>query len=109
MTRMSTWETVGTESKTNNVLELLKEADLDYTAVTEDLFVEHEGTKIQIPNKKVVLREDTKEIFGIVSDRYQLCQNRDAQRLHRHRHRSVQAVCQKQPLRRRNHAYPRRR
>lgn len=78
MTRMSTWETVGTESKTNNVLELLKEADLDYTAVTEDLFVEHEGTKIQIPNKKVVLREDTKEIFGIVSDRYQLCQNRDA-------------------------------
>lgn len=78
MTRMSTWETVGTESHTNNVLELLKEADLDYKAVTEDLFVEHEGTKIQIPNKKVVLREDTKEIFGIVSDRYQLCQNRDA-------------------------------
>jgi phage/plasmid-like protein (TIGR03299 family) len=78
MTRMSTWENLGTESNSNNVLELLEQADLNYTAVTEDLFVEHDGTKIQIPNKKVVLREDTKEIFGIVSDRYQLCQNRDA-------------------------------
>lgn len=78
MTRMSTWENVGTKSSTNSVMELLKSADLDYTAVTEDLFVEHAGTKIQVPNKKVVLREDTKEIFGIVSDRYQLCQNREA-------------------------------
>lgn len=78
MNRVSTWESVGFKSETNNVRDLLKSADLDYDAVTEDLFVEHEGVKIQVPNKKVVLREDTKEIFGIVSDRYQLCQNRDA-------------------------------
>lgn len=78
MTRLSTWENVGTTSSTNNYRELLKEADLDYNAVAEDLFVEHEGQKLMVPNKKVILREDTKEIFGIVSDRYQLCQNRDA-------------------------------
>lgn len=78
MTRTTTWNNLGTEVTTNNFRELLQKSDLDYTAVTEDLFVEHEGTKIQVPNKKVVLREDTKEIFGIVSDRYQLCQNRDA-------------------------------
>lgn len=79
MTRVSTWENVGVQAEgATNYLDLLKKADLDYTAVTEDLFVEHEGTKIQIPNKKVVLREDTQEIFGIVSDRYQLCQNREA-------------------------------
>lgn len=78
MNRLSTWENVGTTSSTNNYRELLKEADLDYNAVAEDLFVEHEGQKLMVPNKKVILREDTKEIFGIVSDRYQLCQNRDA-------------------------------
>lgn len=78
MTRLTTWNSIGTEAATNDYRELLSEAGLDYNAVTEDLFIEHEGTKIQIPNKKVVLREDTKEIFGIVSDRYQLCQNRDA-------------------------------
>lgn len=78
MTRMSTWESVGTRSNTNDYRELLKSADLDYKTITEDLFVEHEGTKIMVPNKKVVMREDTKEIFGVVSDRYQICQNEDA-------------------------------
>ena len=78
MTRTSTWVNVGTEASSNSFTDLLAKSDLDYNAVTEDLFVEHEGVKIQVPNKKVVLREDTKEIFGIVSDRYQLCQNRDA-------------------------------
>lgn len=78
MTRTSTWVNLGTEAKTNDFRSLLQSADLDYTAITEDLFIEHEGTKIQVPNKKVVLRDDTKEIFGIVSDKYQLCQNADA-------------------------------
>lgn len=78
MIRTSTWENLGTESTTNNFRELLQKSDLDYNVVTEDLFVEHAGTKIQVPNKKVVLREDNQEIFGIVSDRYQLCQNREA-------------------------------
>ena len=78
MTRMSTWENVGTESHSNNYLDLLKEADLDYTVIAEDSFVEREGSKIMIPNQKVVLREDTNEVLGTVSSRYQLCQNRDA-------------------------------
>lgn len=78
MTRTSTWNMIGTEAHTNDYKELLAEADLNYQAVTEDLFIEHEGTKIMVPNRKVVLRDDTKEIFGIVSDKYQLCQNEDA-------------------------------
>lgn len=78
MTRTSTWENIGTTASTNDFNEFLQEAGLDYTAVTEDLFVEHAGSKIMVPNKKVVLREDTQEILGVVSDRYQVCQNRDA-------------------------------
>lgn len=78
MVRMSTWENIGTTAETNDFRELLKSSDLDYNAIAKDLFVEHEGTKIQVPNKKVIMREDTQEVFGIVSDRYQLCQNREA-------------------------------
>ena len=78
MRRESTWHNLGTELVTNNYRELLQKSDLDYTTVAEDLFIEHEGTRIQVPNKKVLLREDTKELFGIVSDRYQICQNVDA-------------------------------
>ena len=78
MSRMSTWENLGTGLVTRDYRELLKKSDLDYTTVAEDLFVEHEGEKILVPSKKVLMREDTKEIFGIVSDRYQVCQNIDA-------------------------------
>lgn len=78
--RQSTWNNLGTEFVTSNknYRELLMESDLDYDVVAKDLFVEHEGTQLLVPNRKVILREDNSEIFGIVSDRYQICQNRDA-------------------------------
>ena len=78
MNRISTWENVGTATLSQDYHQVLSEADLNYKAVAEDLFVEHEGTKLQVPGRKVILREDTQEIFGIVSDRYQLCQNEEA-------------------------------
>lgn len=78
MNRISTWENVGTATLSQDYRQVLSEADLNYKAVAEDLFVEHEGTKLQVPGRKVILREDTQEIFGIVSDRYQLCQNEEA-------------------------------
>lgn len=79
MERLSTWNNIGTEVQANtNLRELLRAADLDYTAVTKDMYVEHEGSKILVPNRKVILREDTSEVFGIVSDKYQVCQNYDA-------------------------------
>ena len=39
MIRTSTWENVGTESH-GNYMDLLKAADLDYTVIAEDSFVE---------------------------------------------------------------------
>ena len=78
MNRISTWENVGTATLSQDYRQVLSEADLNYKAVAEDLFVEHEGTKLQVPGRKVILREDTQEIFGIVSDRYQICQNEEA-------------------------------
>lgn len=76
--RTSTWENLGVKASTNSFRELLREADLDYNVVTEDLYTEHNGTKLLVPGRKVALREDTNEVFGVVSDRYQVCQNREA-------------------------------
>lgn len=77
--RQSTWANIGTDATTNNAVELLESAGLNYTAIMRDAYVPSgTGEMIQIPNKKVVLRSDTEEIFGIVSDKYQICQNKDA-------------------------------
>lgn len=78
MERTSNWSTLGTEATVNDFEQLLLDAGLNYVTKAEDLFTEVDGTRIQIPNRKVILREDTKEIFGVVSDRYQICQNHDA-------------------------------
>lgn len=78
MERVSTWQGLGTEKVTKDYRELLKASDLDYTTVARDAYIDYEGEQILVPKRKVLLREDTKEIFGIVSDRYQICQNEDA-------------------------------
>lgn len=76
--RNVTWINLGVEARENNFDALLKEADLDYNAVAQDLFIKHEGKEILVPNRKMIVREDTMQMFGTVSDRYQICQNRDA-------------------------------
>lgn len=80
MMRETTWNNLGVKASSNDLDVLLKEADLDYTAVARDLYVDSGfgGNKILVPEKKMIVREDTNQMFGIVSDRYQICQNRDA-------------------------------
>lgn len=79
MTRTTTWNNLGVEAPTKNLDTLLETAGLNYNAVARDLYVDAgEGSQILVPNKKMIVREDTNELFGIVSDRYQICQNRDA-------------------------------
>ena len=76
--RTTTWDAIGVSNITTDYMDLLESADLNYDIVLRDCFTEYEGNKLLVPNRKVVLREDTEEVFGIVSDRYQVCQNRDA-------------------------------
>lgn len=79
MTRVTTWSNLGTEADSNNLDDLFRAADLNYTAIARDLYTEDKsGEKILIPGKKMIVREDTDELFGIVTDRYKICQNRDA-------------------------------
>lgn len=79
MERTTMWESIGVKSSINDFDTLMKEADLDYTAVAKDMYAGAPGdSQILIPDRKVIVREDTSQVFGIVSDRYQICQNKDA-------------------------------
>ena len=76
--RTSTWINLGVNASTNDFDKLMQESGLDYNVVARDMKVEHAGKEIIIPGRKMIMREDTEDMFGIVSDRYQICQNRDA-------------------------------
>lgn len=78
MTRTTMWENIGVKASTNDFDILMKEADLDYTAVSRELYAGPTESPILIPDRKVIVREDTNQVFGIISDRYQICQNKDA-------------------------------
>lgn len=78
MERTSAWSRVGTEYRTHSLEDAFKAYDLDYNVVSVPLYGDYNGQSIEIPNKKVTMREDTKKPFGIVSDRYPIIQNREA-------------------------------
>ena len=55
--------------------EVLKKAGLDFTVAQEPVF---DGLGYQIDPWRNNYREDTRQSLGIVSDKYRICQNRDA-------------------------------
>jgi phage/plasmid-like protein (TIGR03299 family) len=77
------WHNLGTivdgAMTTKEVIEL---ANLDYEVLKTHLVAEHEldGVKhyMDVPNRIATYRNDTKEVLGIVSDRYEIVQNIDA-------------------------------
>lgn len=78
--RTTTWasSTFGTEATSNNYIDLLNKADLNYQATMAPIFAEYNGQKVEVLDKKAVIREDTQELLGVVSNRYKICQNVDA-------------------------------
>lgn len=77
------WHNLGTivdgAMTTKEVIEL---ANLDYEVLKTHLVAEGEtdGIKhhMEVPNRVATYRNDTKEVLGIVSDRYEIVQNLDA-------------------------------
>lgn len=78
--RTTTWasNTFGTEATSNNYIDLLTKADLNYQATSAPIFAEYNGQKVEVLDKKAIIREDTQELLGVVSNRYKVCQNVDA-------------------------------
>lgn len=76
MTRTSTWSNLGTDVVGRTSLdEVLLASELDYTVTANDIYTA-EG-KI-IPGVKVTTRDTDGKIYGVVGDKYKVCQNRDA-------------------------------
>lgn len=76
--RTSTWNGIGTNVKANNISDVLKQANLNYNVVTRPCMTKVGNEEIVIPNKVVTMKEDTNEILGLVSNKYQICQNEEA-------------------------------
>lgn len=77
--RTATWSNIGSSSvDEKSVQATLLGANLDYNVITRPALTTYNDQLIEIPNRLVTMREDTGEVFGVVSDRYQVCQNRDA-------------------------------
>lgn len=76
--RTTTWNAIGTEVKTNDIQTALQKANLDYKVITQPIYTEVGDKKILVPGKVATVNESTNEIFGVVSSKYQVCQNNDA-------------------------------
>ena len=76
--RTTTWNGIGTTVKTDNIQTALENANLDYEVITRPIYTEIGDSKILVPGKVATVNKDTNEVFGVVSSKYQVCQNADA-------------------------------
>lgn len=77
--RTTMWENIGVSAKDNSFDNLMKAAGLDYQVETRQLFInDASGSSIEVPGKFATVRTDDDTVLGIVTDRYKVCQNRDA-------------------------------
>lgn len=76
--RESTWTNIGTDVMATSVEEALKQSNLNYNVVKHPVYAKVGDSDIVLPNCVATVREDTNEVFGIVSDRYEICQNEEA-------------------------------
>lgn len=74
--RQATWTSIGTDvDMSTTVDEVLEKAGLNYEVEKRDVYLDN---GIVIPGKKATVNKTTGKIYGIVSDKYQVCDNRDA-------------------------------
>lgn len=78
MARTNTWVNVGTETKATNIQDVLRQSGLDYNVVTRPLTTTFNDKEILVPGKVATVNEKTGEIIGVVSNKYQICQNEEA-------------------------------
>ena len=76
--RTTTWNNIGTDVQSTNIQDVLKEANLDYEVITQPVYTKVGDTDILVPNRLATVNKQTNEVFGVVSDRYRVCQNSDA-------------------------------
>ena len=77
--RFVPWHGLGTAvDHAPNSAEAIRLAGLDWSVKPQPVFIEHNGAKIEIPNCKANVRDTDGKTLGIVTNRYQVVQNREA-------------------------------
>ena len=78
--RTTTFANIGTDItglKTSE--EVLNAAKLNYNVIKKHMYMEStSGNYINVPDKKFTVIEGTDKVLGVVSSKYEVCQNRDA-------------------------------
>ena len=58
--------------------EAIEAASMDWNVITTPVYINLNGEHLQVPDKAAIIREDTQEVFNILSDRYTPVQNVEA-------------------------------
>ncbi len=80
MSRTSTFATIGTDVSTlKTSKEVLTSANLDYKVITKPVYYADDfGNYTDYPDKKFTVNDSTGQIYGVVSNKYKVCQNSEA-------------------------------
>lgn len=76
--RTNTWDNIGTTLNTNSLEDALNKSSLNYEVIQAPVFTEIGNTKIEMEDKRAMVRNTDNHVYGIVSDRYVPLQNKDA-------------------------------
>lgn len=80
--RTTTWHAIGKDVKECKSMEtVLKKSGLDYTVEKRPVFMDAGGAakfRVQIPNRYVTVRTKDDHPYDVVSDKFEIIQNRDA-------------------------------
>jgi len=80
MVRTTTFANIGTDiSGLTTSEEVLNAAGLNYNVVKKNMYMRSDsGELVDFPEKKFTVVEGTDKVLGVVSSKYEVCQNRDA-------------------------------
>lgn len=81
--RTSTWTNIGKDvTACRNMEQVLEMSGLDYTVEKRPIFtypdIEDDGTRMVIPNRFITTRRQDGHTYDVVSDKFEIIQNRDA-------------------------------
>ena len=77
--RTTTWNNIGTDVSTvTNIQSVLEKANLNYEVVKQPIYTNFNGEEVLINDRVATVNKNTGEVLGIVSPKYQICQNEEA-------------------------------
>lgn len=77
--RETTWSRIGTDvSQATTLEQVLDTAGLNYNVIKTPIYTMQNGQLVEYEDKVATINEATGETFGIVSPRYEICQNASA-------------------------------